>query len=149
MSDTSNTGAAPASASPELPQEIKTVFNKSTSFRVIYADGVWFEGDQNGNLRLIFFNERGVLPKAIFTKPVPQGNMVALKETKRAVDGQIDREIECEIVMTFATASQLRGGLHANLENLKKAMEGTLSPELVKSMKDEAERLTKGTVSNK
>ena len=149
MSDTGNTGAAPVSGSPELPKEIKTVFNKSSSFRVIYADGVWFEGDQNGNLRLIFFSERGVLPKAVFTKPVQQGNMVALIETKRVVDGQIDREVECELVMSIAAASQLRGGLHANLENIKKAMEGNLSPDLVKAMKDEAERLTKGAVSNK
>jgi len=149
MSDTRNAGAAPVAGSAEVSQEIKTVFNKSTSFRVIYADGIWYEGDQNGNLHLIFYNERGVLPKAVLSKPIQQGNVIGLVESKRIVDGNIDREIECEIVMSFAAASQLRAGLGVNLENIQKVMESTIPEPVKNALRDAASMLQKETAAKK
>jgi hypothetical protein len=136
MSDTENKGAAPAQNEPKVAKQLKVAFVKSSQFRVVHADGVWYEGDLLGNLHLIFYSERSAAPQTIFVDMDAQGQLIGEDLSKRVSIGDVEREIEFDAVMSFTAAAQLRAGLEVNLKHLRTSMESNIPDSVKQALKE-------------
>jgi hypothetical protein len=112
----SETPKANAVTNPQIPVH----FVKSTFFRVIHADGVWFGGDPNGNIHLAFFNERQPIPEQIVATGGPHG--IVEDESQRVAKDGVEREIEIDVVLSFQTATFINNVLGENLKNMREAL---------------------------
>lgn len=116
MSETPKASAGTNQAAQQIPVH----FVKSTLFRVIHADGVWFGGDPNGNMHLTFFNERQPIPEKVVATFDRQG--VVEDISQRTVKDGVEREIEVDVVLSLQTAIFINKTLGENLKNIEEAL---------------------------
>jgi hypothetical protein len=102
-------------------------FIKSTCFRVIHANGVWYGGDNQRNLHLTFFNERNPIPKTMVVKLDEHGEVVGEDISKRDSRHGMVREMEVDIVLSVPVALELYKSLGENLKAIQALAK--LSPE--------------------
>ena len=98
-------------------QQLPVHFIKSTCFRVIHANGVWYGGDGQGNLHMTFFNERNPIPKTLVLNVDQNGTVVG--ETQRESKIGIVREMEVDIVLSFTVALEIYRTLGENLKSIQ------------------------------
>jgi len=134
MSDMNAKAKTPPTDGSKVAGQVEVVFVKSSQFRVVHADGVWYEGDPHGNIHLIFYNERTAVPQAVVYNMDAQGQPIS--EAKRVQRGVAERELEFDVVLSFATATQLRVGLERNLKNMQAAIEQSVPESVKQAMKD-------------
>jgi hypothetical protein len=121
MSDTQekHESTAPEKSNPVAEIEIHLVRNPM--FRVIYADGVWYEPNVNGTVRLSFFNEHVSLPDKVVAPAGDKGP--SLKILRQESKGGLTREIEVHVVMSLAAAVLFHDFLGQNIQKLKEAID--------------------------
>lgn len=100
-----------------IPMEIH--FVKSSHFRVIHANGVWYGGDSQGNLHLTVFNERTAIPKKVVVNLNEQGLVISEDSSRRESKEGVVREMEADIVFSVPAAVEFYRTLGENLKNLK------------------------------
>jgi hypothetical protein len=132
MSDTTPTPPGAAKGTPIARFQLPVHFIKSTSFRVIHANGVWYGGDNQRNLHLTFFNERNPLPKMMVVNLDENGAVLGEDESKRESKQGIVREMEVDIVLSLQVAMDLYKTLGENLKAIEEVMRQPTS-EIVKA----------------
>ena len=116
----SETPPTPALIPPEKSiSEIDIHFEKSKFFRVVHVDGVWFNFGQNNTMRLVFYSESLPIPDKIVGQ-LQAGQLIGDDLLKRAVRQGTMRELEVDLVLTPAMATDLIGLLQKNIEIMKK-----------------------------
>jgi hypothetical protein len=100
-------------------------FIKSTNFRVVHANGVWYGGDNQGNLHMTFFNERSPLPKMVVVNLDETGHVVGEDESKREARPGVVREMEVDVVLSIQVATELYQTLGANLKSIQEALKNS------------------------
>ena len=94
-------------------------FVKSTCFRVIHANGVWYGGDNQGNLHMTFFNERNPIPKTMVVNLDERGAVISEDLSKRDSKQGIVREVEVDIVLSMQVAIELYQTLGENIKAIQ------------------------------
>jgi hypothetical protein len=129
MSELDETEKLQVAAAKEIGVQFH--FEKSNSFRVIYADGaIGGVAPKNDMLRLAFYNDRSPIPKSIVHALVAldenHKSMTMGKEIveKRVSKTGIFREVEVEVVMTLQTARDLRVWLNAKITEMESRQKG-------------------------
>ncbi|MGA2248079.1 MAG: hypothetical protein ABSH48_24100 [Verrucomicrobiota bacterium] len=112
MSDTTQKSAQAGQSVPEVQIQLPIHFIKSTQFRVIHANGVWFGGDMQQNLHLTFFNERNPIPRKLVLNVNSKGNILGEDMTKRDTKEGVVREMEMDVVLSFQAAMELHKSLN-------------------------------------
>jgi hypothetical protein len=111
--DTTKQGVDPSNDQNEV--DFKYV--KSNFFRVIHADGAWGGVSPKGSIHMSFYNERAALPdssKLIFSKT---GELVGSEQYHAS--SRIVRELECDLIVDFGTARQLRDWLSETITKIE------------------------------
>jgi hypothetical protein len=120
MSDTAPQGPSAGSTASTVVTDLPIHFVKSTSFRVIHANGAWFGSDVEGNIHMTFFNERTPIPQMVMLKVDAKGLVIAEDETKRVAKAGWIREMEADIIFSRAAAIQFYHVLGQNMGLAKK-----------------------------
>jgi hypothetical protein len=109
--------------SPERTQDrfVNIHLMKSTQFRVIHADGVWFGASPYGDVHLTFYNERLPIPTKL-TMRVDQDGNAAEDHSKRESKTGFIRELEVDVVLTPHAALAFYQSLGNNLPAIQEAM---------------------------
>lgn len=108
-----------AKGQPIVKQQLQVHFVKGTCFRVVHANGVWYGGDNQGNLHLTFFNERSPLPKMVIVNLDERGMVVGEDVSKRDSKQGIVREMEVDIVLSLQVAVDLYQSLGENIKAIQ------------------------------
>jgi hypothetical protein len=87
------------------PPQVKVVFERSPTCQVTPASGMWGAPLPDGLLSVQFYIERAAPPKSVTMQQ--QGPV--LVQVAQEPDGTIIRYVVAEVVMSPATAFQLRG----------------------------------------
>jgi hypothetical protein len=135
MSDATQKPHTVPPAATKLNVQLPVHFIKSTCFRVVHANGVWYGGDNQGNLHLTFFNERNAIPKLVVVNLDERGAVVSEDETKRESKKGMVREMEVDIVMSIQAAADLYQTLGENLKAIQETQSQSM-PEKVKAFRD-------------
>ena len=99
----------------DKPDAVDFHFIKSSSFRVIHADGVWGGATPSRNIAICFYSERLPIPKVV-RQSLKDGALAG--ELKRDILSGFVREIEVEVVMTPDAAVGIRDWLDKYIEEL-------------------------------
>lgn len=91
-------------------------FIKSSCFRVVHANGVWYGGDNQSNLHLTFFNERNPIPKKVVVNVDERGAVIGEEVSQRISKQGIVREMEVDVVLSLQVAQELYMTLGENLK---------------------------------
>jgi hypothetical protein len=124
MSDTTPKSAQAGQSVPEVQIQLPIHFIKSTQFRVIHANGVWFGGDMQQNLHLTFFNERNPIPRKLVLNVNSKGIILGEDITKRDTKEGVVREMEIDVVLSLQAAMELHKSLGENLKAFQKMKSG-------------------------
>lgn len=100
----------------DKPDAVDFHFIKSSSFRVIHADGVWGGSTPSRNIAICFYSERLPIPKLV-QYGVKEGGALA-GELDRDTLSWFVREIEVEVVMTPDAAVGIRDWLDKYIKEL-------------------------------
>lgn len=119
MSDVTQKEAAAAKSSSAVRVQLPIHFIKSTCFRVVHANGVWYGGDNQGNLHLTFFNERNPIPQKVVVNVDEHGSVVGEDLSQRNSKQGIVREMEVDVVLSFQVAQELYLTLGENLKAIQ------------------------------
>ena len=124
MSDTKSAESPPEVSAPTNVRKLNIHFIKSTQFRVIHASGVWYGGDNQGNLHLTFFNERTPIPQKLVLNINDKG-VVGDVPAQHVTKEGIVREMEVDVILSLPAAWELFNTLGENLKviqaNIKNA----------------------------
>jgi hypothetical protein len=124
MSDTTPKSAQAGQSVPEVQIQLPIHFIKSTQFRVIHANGVWFGGDMQQNLHLTFFNERNPIPRKLVLNVNSKGIILGEDIIKRDTKEGVVREMEIDVVLSLQAAMELHKSLGENLKAFQKMKSG-------------------------
>jgi hypothetical protein len=124
MSDATPKSAQAGQSVPEAQIQLPIHFVKSTQFRVIHANGVWFGGDTQQNLHLTFFNERNPIPKKLVLNVNSKGNILGEDMTKRDSKEGLVREMEIDVVLSLQAAMDFHKSLGENLKAIQEVNPG-------------------------
>ena len=124
MSDTTPKSAQAGQSVPEVQIQLPIHFIKSTQFRVIHANGVWFGGDMQQNLHLTFFNERNPIPRKLILNVNSKGIILGEDIIKRDTKEGVVREMEIDVVLSLQAAMELHKSLGENLKAFQKMKSG-------------------------
>src|SRR5438552_11957846 len=111
--DTTKQGAGPSNEQ----EEVDFKYVKSNFFRVIHADGAWGGVSPKGGIHMSFYNERAALPdssKLIFSK---SGELLGPEQYHAS--SRIVRELECNVIIDFSTARELRDWLSETIGRIE------------------------------
>lgn len=125
MSDTTSKDPVTAKDIPTAKFQLPVHFIKSTYFRVVHANGVWYSGDNQSNLHLTFFNERNPIPKLVVVNLDDRGAVAGEDESKRETKKGIVREMEVDVVLSLQAATELYHTLGDNLRAIQEMMSQT------------------------
>ena len=100
-------------------QEVAFHYLKSSQFRVIHADGVWGGLSPQGNIRLVFFNERPPIPQLTVNKVDSAGVLGKDVPEKKVGRSGFVREMEVDVVLSLELAEGLRKWLDDKIATLK------------------------------
>ena len=122
MSDAPPKDTSAPKGSPAAKFQLPVHFIKSTSFRVVHANGVWYGGDNQGNIHMTFFNERSPIPRTMVVNLDERGAVIGEDITKRDSKQGIVREMEVDVVLSLQVALEFYQSLGENI----KAIQATL-----------------------
>lgn len=105
------------SAMPELPARVRFDYIKSSSYRVVHADGVWGGVTPRGWIQMNFFSERHAIPKSLIHELTPEGKLGP--EVDRVTRDSVVREVETGVVLSLETARSLEKWLRDKIEALE------------------------------
>jgi len=111
-----------------VPLQMQIHFVKSSQFRVIHANGVWYGGDSQQNLHLTFFNERAPIPKKLVFNLNEQGMVVSEDATQRDSKEGIVREMEIDVVFSLQAAVEFHKTLGENLKAIQQSIPKNETP---------------------
>jgi hypothetical protein len=115
--------ATKAGATTEKPKtfEFPISFSKTHNFRAVHSNGIWFSGDTEGNIHLMFYNDYFPSPQKIVALLNENGQVVGENELKReALQGTV-REMEVDVILSQDIAAKFHKMLGDNLEAIRKA----------------------------
>ena len=98
----------------DVSKLIEFDYIKSTSFRVVYADGVWGGLTPRGLIAMSFFSERHPIPKKLVHEITDEGTLG--KESSRESRAGIIREVDVEVLMDLAMAKSFRSWLDEKIK---------------------------------
>ena len=126
----------PAAKGASVPKfQLPVHFIKSTCFRVVHANGVWYGGDNQGNVHMTFFNERNPIPKTMVINLDERGSVLGEDASKRESKQGIVREMEVDIVLSLPVALELYQTLGENLKAIQ-AITKLPSEEKIKALQE-------------
>ena len=108
---------------PGAAPQLQIHFIKGTCFRVVHANGVWYGGDNQGNIHMTFFNERSPIPKMMVINLDERGAVLGEDLSKRESKQGIVREMEVDIVLSIPAALDLYKTLGENIKAIQSVME--------------------------
>jgi hypothetical protein len=101
-----------------MPDRVKFHYLKAPAFRTIHVDGVLGGPAPSGFLNAAFFSERIPILQTSTFSLTPDGTLGAeMVEEREAKDG-ITREVEVNLVMSVATATELHKWLGDHLRTI-------------------------------
>jgi hypothetical protein len=105
------------------PEETKIPVHqeKSTLFRVVHADGVWWSVNPWSDLHLAFYSERAPIAQKLYYAPNEEGRWVELEKEREGKKGWF-RELEVDIVLTPRSAYAVLDAINRYLEYMKKPL---------------------------
>jgi len=130
MSDATPKEGTAAKGSPTVKLQVPIHFIKSMCFRVVHANGVWYGGDNQGNLHLTFFNERNPIPKKLVFNLNEHGAIVGEDASQRDSKEGVVREMEVDVVMSPQVAHELYMSLGENLKSWQAAAKLSLDEKI-------------------
>lgn len=130
MSDATTKEAAAAKGSAAVKLQVPIHFIKSTCFRVVHANGVWYGGDNQGNLHLTFFNERNPIPRKVVFNVNEKGAVLGEDASQRDSKEGVVREMEVDVVMSLRAAQELYATLGENLKAFQAVEKLTLDQKI-------------------
>jgi hypothetical protein len=106
----------------QLIQEVTADYIKGAFFRVIHADGVIGGPTPQGHMHIVFYSERPPLPRRL-VQPITSTGQLGPPIPEKSVirDTTVVREMDIDVIMTYAVAQSLYQWLGANLEQFRKA----------------------------
>jgi hypothetical protein len=107
-----------------LPRRIEARYVKSSTYRVVHADGVWGGPTPQGNIFMAPYAEHWTNPDSLVYEVAPGGR---LTPERREVEQGITRELEVGIVMSLRTAKSLLEWLRGRIEQMERS-EGRVTP---------------------
>jgi len=119
MSEAAPKGTPETKSTQVAKIQLPIHFIKSTCFRVVHANGVWYGGDSHGNLHLTFFNERNPIPKTLVLNLDERGIVIGEDQSKRESKQGVVREMEVDIVLSLSEALELYQTLGENLKSVQ------------------------------
>jgi hypothetical protein len=122
--------APTATTTPTVKFQLPVHFIKGTCFRVVHANGVWYGGDNQGNVHMTFFNERSPIPKMMVINLDGSGHVIGEDESKRETKNGIVREMEVDIVLSLQVAMELHQTLGENLKSIQAALKQTVAEKM-------------------
>lgn len=90
-----------------LPRFIKFHSIKGPCFRSVQADGAWGSVNPQGNIHLIFFNERAPVPQEVVFNLNPDGTLGDEITNKRVSKDGMVREMEVDVVLSIKAATNV------------------------------------------
>ncbi len=113
----------PTEGAPDQPVlgDLDFHYIKSNLFRVAHADGAFGSIMPQGNLHMMFFAERPVIPNVIKYHLLPTGQLGP--EGSRESKTGVVREVEVDVIMSVAAAKGVRDWLDQRIRE----MEGLLA----------------------
>lgn len=106
-------------SAPTQKKKLRFNFIKSSSFRVVHADGAWGGITPHGNIQVAFFSERTPIPQQIVHELTETGLGPEIKEERVARDGVV-REVEVSVQMNLDIAKSVHDWLGKKIENAEK-----------------------------
>lgn len=107
--------------------EIHFHYVKSSTFRVVHADGVWGGvAPRGGAVNLAFWSERHPIPQKVVHELDSGGKLGREIRSKREVRDGLIREVDFEVVLSIDNAKELRSwleGIIAEAEKLERGSE--------------------------
>ncbi|HUA67443.1 MAG TPA: hypothetical protein VMA13_02750 [Candidatus Saccharimonadales bacterium] len=130
MSDVTPKESAAAKGKPVVKVQVPIHFIKGTCFRVVHANGVWYGGDNQGNLHMTFFNERNPIPQKLVVNVDEHGSIVGEDVSQRESKEGVVREMEVDVVMSLRVAQELYVTLGENLKAIQTASKLSLDEQI-------------------
>jgi hypothetical protein len=97
-----------------ITDKVNFVYEKSTVYRTIHADGAWGRNDGFGNIHLTLFNEKPPMPDRGVIRLDPKSGQWVIDATSLEMPANVDmvREMEVDVVMTLPAAVAIRNVLN-------------------------------------
>lgn len=109
------------SATPKIPTKpsVKFDYLKSSSFRVLHADGIFGGITPQGLLQVAFFSERFPIPTQMAYEVTPEGKLGKEIPELRVSRGALVRELDVSVLMNGEIAKALHTWLGDHLKKLE------------------------------
>lgn len=130
MPDQTKSDVPSAAPSPVVVKPVKFIHEKGAQYRVYHADEIWGVMTNFGNLQIDFCVQRPPTPSSVVHPVNPDGTGTGEQHMSFTEDDpryfNVVRDFQCGVVLSLATAIQLRSALDYYISNTKQQMNATL-----------------------
>lgn len=113
---------------PPVYEEVPFHLRRSNFFRVVHADGVWYNYGATSGLHLVFYSESMPIPETVYAQ-FKDGKPIGDNPQKRVIQQGMVRELEVDVIMSLEAAYNLKVMLEQNIkvvEGMMKAQQNKI-----------------------
>jgi hypothetical protein len=121
--------SVPVSSQPAVKfQPVRFVHTRSPQFRTYHADGTWGVVNAQGDIHLSFFVEHPRLVTGVVHQVNPENGTYTgefqMEGSPDPVYNVVDRDFQCSVVFSVASAERLRSLLDSYIDTARKHIAG-------------------------